>query len=443
MPEKQTLPFEERNSMLPVDTLYVEVIEGENQGASIDGDTVTIGTANGNDLVLEDPTVSRYHVELKRMIDGTVRIIDHGSTNGTMVGDVRIDAGSVSDGAILRIGRTSVRIGEGTPKHVELHRGDQLAGLRGASDQMRRLMRQVEKAARTEASLLIVGESGTGKELIARALHDLGPRADKPFVTVDCGSMSPNLVASELFGHERGAFTSADRQHVGAFERANGGTIFLDEIGELPPELQPNLLGALERRRFRRVGGRSDIEVDVRVVAATNRDLRAEVNDGRFRLDLYYRIAVVTLQVAPLRERPDDVDLLIEHFLRDCGYEEEMHELFDTEVLRRLRAHHWPGNVRELRNVVEATVAMGEAPMELVGEGIQTDGSLNSDDAIDFRRVLPLPYKQARAGVLEEFERRYLGHWLERAGGNVAKAAREAKMDRSHLFHLLRRHGLR
>lgn len=302
-------------------------------------------------------------------------------------------------------------------------------------------MAQVQKAARTEVAVLIVGESGTGKELIARAVHDLGPRAQKPFVTVDCGAMAPNLVASELFGHERGAFTSADRQHIGAFERANGGTLFLDEIGELPPELQPNLLGALERKRFRRVGGRSDIDVDVRIVAATNRDLRAEVNAGRFRLDLYYRLAVVMLKVVPLRKREADIPLLIEHFMRECGDDSAIDELFPRAVLDALRSHHWPGNVRELRNLVEATIAMGEAtiPHDLgMDHGVE-----DSEDVIRVRPLLPLAYKEARASVLHEFEARYLKHWLNQADGNVAKAAREARMDRSHLFHLLRRHDLR
>ena len=179
---------------------------------------------------------------------------------------------------------------------------------------MRRLMAQVDRVAKANVPVLLVGESGTGKELVARALHEQSPRADKPLVVVDCGALAPGVVASELFGHERGSFTGAERTHVGAFERADGGTLFLDEIGELPPELQPQLLGALERRRFRRVGGKVDISVDVRVVSATNRDLRAEVNAGTFRLDLYYRVGVVEVRIPPLRERPDDLSLLVDHF---------------------------------------------------------------------------------------------------------------------------------
>jgi DNA-binding NtrC family response regulator len=298
---------------------------------------------------------------------------------------------------------------------------------------MRRLMAQLGRAAGRDVSVLLVGESGTGKELCARALHDLGPRRDKPFVTLDCGALSPTLIASELFGHEKGAFTGADRVHVGAFEQAHGGTLFLDEIGELPPALQATMLGVLERGRFKRLGGRSEIAVDVRVVSATHRDLRAEVNAGSFRLDLYYRLAVVCLQVPPLRDRPEDVPLLVEHFLREAGHDGPVEEVMTPEILQSWLEHRWPGNVRELRNLVEATLAMGEPPP--LGDSPAAAG----EDP--FLALLPLGYKQARAQLLHQFEARYLDHLLARAGGNVSKAAREARMDRSHLIDLLSRHG--
>jgi DNA-binding NtrC family response regulator len=243
-----------------------------------------------------------------------------------------------------------------------------------------------------------VGESGTGKELFARAVHEHSKRADGPFVVVDCASLTPTLVASELFGHEKGAFTGADRRHQGAFERADGGTIFLDEIGELPEQLQPNLLGVLERRRFRRLGGRDEIEVDVRVVSATNRDLRAEVNAGTFRLDLYYRLAVVRFAVPSLRERPEDIPILIEHFLREAGETAPMGEVVPPAVMAGLQRHHWPGNVRELRNYVEATVAMGETPELEAGLSQGGDpGVAAGGPSIPVNAVLDLPYKEARA----------------------------------------------
>jgi DNA-binding NtrC family response regulator len=241
--------------------------------------------------------------------------------------------------------------------------------------------------------------------------------------------LPPTLLASELFGHERGAFTGADRVHVGAFEAAGGGTLFLDEIGELQPAVQSTLLGVLERRTVRRLGSRHDLPVDVRVVAATHRDLRAEVNRGGFRLDLFYRLAVVTLAVPALRERPDDVPLLVEHFLRDAGWDQPVSSLISPPAMDALARLHFAGNVRELRNLVEAAVAMGEPP-QMDGPVVERGGAAPAGE-------LALPYKEARARLLDDFEGRYLDALLARAGGNVSQAARLAQMTRSHLSELL------
>jgi DNA-binding NtrC family response regulator len=419
---------------IPVQSVEATVIEGPDVGkaASARSEKLSVGTARDNDLQLTDETVSRYHLELWGSPDG-VRVHDPGSTNGTWASAVRVQSGVVPPGSILKLGKTTLRVGQGEPLTLALHKNDALAGLRGQSPLMRRLMAQLQRAAGRDVSVLLVGESGTGKELCARALHDLGPRRDKPFVTVDCGALSPTLIGSELFGHEKGAFTGADRAHVGAFEQANGGTLFLDEIGELPAALQTTMLGVLERGRFKRLGGRAEIAVDVRIVSATNRDLRAEVNAGTFRLDLYYRLAVVSLPVPPLRDHAEDVPLLVEHFVRECGHDGRVEDVVAPETLQSWTQHRWPGNVRELRNLVEATLAMGEPP-PLVDSPSPPAGD-------PFQTLLPLGYKQARAQLLHEFEERYLTHLLERSGGNVAKAAREARMDRSHLIDLLQRHG--
>jgi DNA-binding NtrC family response regulator len=296
-------------------------------------------------------------------------------------------------------------------------------------------MAQVAKAARSDVSALVTGESGTGKELVARALHDLGPRRAGPFVTVDCGSLPPTLIGSELFGHEKGAFTGAERAHVGAFEAAHGGTVFLDEIGELQPAVQATLLGVLERRRLRRLGGRAEIAIDVRVVSATHRDLRAEVNRGGFRLDLFYRLAVVTLAVPALRERADDIPLLVEHFLRDAGWDGPVAQLISPQAMDALARLHYAGNVRELRNLVEAAVAMGEAP-PLAGAAAGVAATDAPSDAA-FSTDLAQPYKDARMHLLVQFEARYLEALLERAGGNVSAAARLGRLTRSHLNELL------
>ncbi len=437
-----TIDFEDEIS-LPIQALEVTVVEGPQKGAvaETEEERLQIGSAEGNDLVLDDDTVSRYHVELVRKPDG-IHLTDHGSRNGTFVGALRIERAVVPVGTRLKIGRTVVEIADGARVSVDLHDAE-LGPMLGGTASMRRLFAQVRKAAASDIPVLLVGESGTGKELVARSLHAESPRKDGPFVVVDCASLSPTLIASELFGHEKGAFTGADRRHAGAFERADGGTLFLDEIGELPAELQPNLLGVLERRRFRRLGGREEIGTDVRVVSATNRDLRAEVNAGSFRLDLYYRIAVVRLAIPSLRERAEDIPMLVERFLREAGETKDLAEVVPAAIMANLAMHRWPGNVRELRNWVEATVAMGEAPplddsLVVPGGGEVADGSSTS-----FGPLLGLPYKEARAALLQQFEAAYLPHVLERAEGNVSQAARDCGMDRSHLWDLLRRHGLR
>ncbi|HYQ18263.1 MAG TPA: sigma 54-interacting transcriptional regulator, partial [Polyangiaceae bacterium] len=368
-----------RNPRVVVKTLAIEVIEGPDAGTRFeaDSDRLTVGSARGNDLTLTDPTVSRFHLELGQSQAGVV-VSDLESTNGTWFGDVRLERACVAPGTVLSVGRTRLRVLDGTDTAVEVCAQDELSGVRGTTAAMLRLMAQVDRLARTNVAVLLVGESGTGKELVTRALHDRGLRAGKPLVTVDCGALAPSLIASELFGHEKGAFTGAERQHLGAFERANGGTLFLDELGELPSELQPQLLGALERQRFLRVGGKTEIAVDVRVVSATNRDLRAEVNAGRFRLDLYYRVAIVELRLPPLRERADDIPLLVAHFLREAGHAGRIEEVVPVEIMDALKFYRWPGNVRELRNWVEATLAMGESPKPWGDEPSKDSGVVDS-----------------------------------------------------------------
>ena len=421
--------------------VVVSVEDGPDRGleASQSSDELSIGTAADNDLVLTDTTVSGYHLVLKADEHG-ISVLDRESRNGTFASDaVRIQRGIVHPGALIRVGRTSIRIGDGGTVDLELSTSASVGGMVGRSAAMRLLFARVEKAAAAEAPVLIHGESGTGKELVARALHDLGPRAAHKMITVDCGSLVPTLVASELFGHERGAFTGADRRHEGAFERVGPGTIFLDEIGELPESLQVTLLGVLERRKFRRLGGRDEIAFEGKVIAATHRDLRADVNAGRFRLDLFFRLAVAMLHVPALRERPDDLHLLIEHFARAAGHSGPIDELFPPLVMSQIVRHDWPGNIRELRNVVEVRIAMGETPP--LGTGSTPPPA--EVDRIALAPMLTRSYVEARGEVLSQFELFYLRGVLERADGNVAKAARDAGMDRSYLHDLMKRHGLR
>jgi DNA-binding NtrC family response regulator len=413
--------------------LRVVLVEGPDRDQTVEpiGERMAIGTSPDNELVLTDPTVSRYHLEL-RCEDG-ILVRDLGSRNGTYAGDVRIREAVVPIGSRLKLGRTVIAL---TEAGVEPPRAPvtapEIPGLVATSSAMQEIGRAIERLAQSNVSVLVQGETGTGKELVARAIHDAGPRAKGPFVVVDAGALPATLIASQLFGHERGAFTGAERRQEGAFELAHGGSIFLDEIGELPLAVQPALLGVLERRSFRRVGGKDDIQVDVRVISATHRDLRAEANEGTFRADLYFRLAVARIEIPPLRERPEDIDSLVEHFARDITGARGF--LFSEATRSALRAHRWSGNVRELRNVVESALAMGTISLDGLAqrapEPVEANASITQ-------------YRAARAAALAAFERKYLCQLIEATGGNASAAARAANMDRPYLLSLLRRHGLR
>jgi DNA-binding NtrC family response regulator len=324
----------------------------------------------------------------------------------------------------------------------------EIPGLIAAGPQMREVARSIARLAKSNVTVLLHGETGTGKEVLARAVHELSDRKDQPFEVVDCGSMAPTLIASELFGHERGAFTGAHAERAGAFERAHGGTVFLDEIGELPLDLQPMLLGVLERRRFKRVGGQKERSIDVRVVAATHRDLRNATNLGTFRADLYFRLAVARVIIPPLRERPDDIEALVRHFAEQLTGDPNA-QPFDRATLEALEAHPWSGNVRELRNVVESAIAIGSVVLEgthvgTTGEGGAPPDLLSDAPAGDGAQPgFELPYREARSHAINNFERAYLSWLIQACGGNASEAARRARMDRPYLLGLLRKHGLR
>jgi DNA-binding NtrC family response regulator len=426
-------------SGVPIRVLRLEVVRGPNRGAVVEiAERAQIGSADGNDLVLSDRTVSRYHAELLRR-GGQLMIVDHHSTNGTKIDRVLLRGAEaiVEPGVVITLGDSQVAIVEGHEVEIELGSPAGYKGILGRSPSIRALTSRIEKVSPRANVVLVCGESGSGKELVARALHDSGPRRGGPFITFDCGAVAPNLLIAELMGHERGAFTGAERARPGAFERAQGGTLFLDEIGELPFEQQSALLGALERRSYRRVGGSSELAFDARVVAATHRDLKAAVNVGTFRLDLFYRLAVVTLNVPPLRDRLDDLMGLIQHFLAEEGVAEGVDDLLSPSVLRRFEAHDWPGNVRELKNTVLALLATGELPA--FGEAARGAAVAPVRPGEE-----PLQrYSEARKRVVEEFEVAYLTALLRRTQGNVREAARGARMDRSYLIQLLERHGLK
>ena len=363
---------------------------------------------------------------------------DLGSTNGTFVGSVRIHEGVVRPPVELALGRSKAALElDAERAEVETTRETSYGRLIGGSPAMRAAYAALARAAPTNAPVLITGESGTGKELAAHAVHEASPRASGPFEVVDCGGVTATLIESELFGHERGAFTTALRQRAGAFERADGGTLFLDELGELPLEVQPKLLRALGEGEVRRVGGAGARKVDVRVIAATNRDLRREVNAGRFRADLFYRLAVLQVTLPPLRERLEDLPALVRALLDTITRERglDVHVEPDAALLDPMKRHRWPGNVRELRNYLEQLLIL-QVPPDLTASPHDDDGDFASG-------LEELPFRAAKSELLQRFEKRYVTRLLERTGGNVAEAARQAGVDRGTLFRTLRRHGLK
>ena len=401
-----------------------------------EGDVCRVGTQPSNDLVLSDPSVSRFHCRLVPDPNGW-RLEDSGSLNGTWLHGIRILGGALlPPEAVVNVGQTVIRI-VATPsdRQTLVPMMPSFGAIIGQSKAMRKLFSLLEKVAASDINCFIHGESGSGKELVAAEVVQRGTRADKPFVVVDCGAISPSLVESELFGHVRGAFTGADRDRVGAFEAADGGTVFLDEIGELPIGVQPKLLRALEQREIRRVGETKTRKVNVRVIAATNRDLEREVNKGTFREDLYFRIAVITVRVPPLRERTEDIHDLIRSFLKNLGAEES-ESLFPREVIEELSTHEWPGNVRELRNYVERSVVLQTARTSFVSEAAPPSVMSGARaPGID----VSVPFKVAKDRLVEAFERAYVPAVIEAAGGNMTKAARMAGIDRMYLHRLLQK----
>ena len=426
-----------RRGLEPVTRLSVAVARGPDAGAFVEpepGDSASIGTATDNDLKLQDPTVSRYHLEISPTREG-IRVVDLGSTNGTFLGAVRLTSATVPRGTQLRVGDTVLILDAASGEAGARPSVEALPGMVIASDAMREVARRVRAVAALTAPVLVQGETGTGKELVTRAIHDLGPSRAGPFIVVDCGALPAALLEAELFGHEKGAFTGAERARAGAFERADGGTLFLDEVGELPLIAQAALLGVLERRRFRRVGGDREHSVTVRVLSATHRDLRQEVNRGGFRADLYYRLAGARIVVPPLRERPGEIPLLARHFAREVtGVEGSL----DDSVLDAFALQSWPGNVRELCRAVEQVIAFGPSELAALSD-VRPSAAPPSPLAF-----APLERsRDAKAAAIAEFDRAYLTRLLSESANNVSEAARRGRMDRPYLIELLKRYGLK
>ncbi len=409
----------------------------------VEGPTVTLGTAPSNVVVLADETVSRFHCEVS-LRNGRHVLRDLGSTNGTLVDGVEILEAFLPDKTRVTLGELVLDVSTVT-RHEPLEPalGTRFGEIVGRSEIMRRTFAFLSRIAPTTLGVLLLGETGTGKELAARSIHEASPRANGAFVVVDCAAIQRTLVESQLFGHERGAFTGADRQHHGAFEQSHGGTIFFDEIGELPLDLQPRLLRALERREVTRLGGSRPVEVDVRVIAATHRDLAAMVADGTFREDLYYRLAETVVALPPLRERLADVQPIAEAILASLSPTARLM----PDALEVLARHPWPGNVRELRNVLRrasafaqngvidaSTLAAAPVPTPMRTAEPRDAGGIDVHDE--------LALKDARERWLAELEPRYLRAVMSRFGNDLDLAAEHVGIHRKSVQRLLREHDL-
>ena len=413
------------------------IIKGPDRGESvrIDGSRqVYFGSSPSCELVLSDKTVSRKH--LMASLEGEQVILrDQGSTNGTFIQGSRFKEITIGYGAEVKLGRTvSKLLPEEEIVEPEPAEENAFGTLIGGDTKVRQLFKLLSDVAVTNATVLIEGETGTGKELIAEEIHNHSKRRDGPFVVFDCGSIPHELIESALFGHIKGSFTGAITDRKGAFAEADGGTIFLDEIGEMALDLQPSLLRVLDKRAVRRVGSNTYEGIDVRVVAATNRDLRAEVAKKSFREDLYYRLAVIRVSVPPLRERGSDIPLLVNHFVNLFSNENPLHVA--PEDMARIQRHSWPGNVRELRNVIERACLLSS------GNSINIDDALVDEVAPALGIRTDLPFKEAKGQLVERFEREYIEDLMRRHKMNLSAAAREAQIDRKHLRELIRKYGL-
>ncbi len=449
-------PFEEAN-ITATHTLVVEnrttlkvrkcrlsVTAGPDTGREVisDKERIRIGAHSSNDLVLtEDRTASRHHFEIQYTERGYL-LIDLNSTNGTFLDGRRVERAYLSSGSQMRAGSSTLTFSPIDEElTVEPDRDGSLGGMVGQSVKMRQIFGLIKKIAPMDVSVVIQGETGTGKELVARAIHENSNRKKGPMVVLDCGAIPPNLIESELFGHEKGAFTGAVASRPGAFERANGGTIFLDELGELRLDLQPKLLRVLENREVRRVGGNEVQEVDVRVIAATNRDLVKEIQAGNFREDLYFRLSVINIQLPPLRQRRDDIPHILRNALADPEIQAKHgRKRFAASALAILQAYPWPGNIRELMNVLSHVLTFSDSEeIEAHHLPARVQGQ-QKEQPLPFNEHLS--FKDAKEQLLENFEREYIGQVLKRCDGNISRAARESGLHRKSIERLVKKYSL-
>ncbi len=439
IPQRTVLGSRAKFERIASQEFHLVMVNTDAAGASYPlGTSLKIGKAPDNDIVIDHPTVSRNHLVVRRQGDQFL-VQDLGSTNGTFIDGAQVREGYLRAGALLEVGDVQLRF-QPQVKALELSPAleDRLGDLVGRSLPMRQIFALIQRIAPTDSTLLLVGETGCGKGAASKTIHKLSPRAQGPLVVFDCASVSDSLIESELFGHEKGAFTGAVNQRIGCLERADGGTLFIDEIDDLPLDLQPKLLRALEDREFRRLGSSSKpIKFDTRVIAASKKDLWGEAQAGRFREDLYFRLSVFTISLPSLRDRKEDIPLLVDAC---AGF--PLWEKLPEQRREQFNAHTWPGNVRELRNAVERLKHMNDIP-ELSAETLLRE---YSGPAAPQGESLPVNYagqfKESKDELIRAFEREYLTRLLSKSKGNIAKAARDAGLDRKHLYSLLHKYEL-
>ena len=404
---------------------------------AIDVDPVLVGRDPGAQIPVADPEVSAFHCELRATNEG-ILVKDLGSTNGTFAGGMRVREVVITSPVELTVGQSKLQVAPTARHRVDVGFADRFGPLVGSSPKMRRVFSVLERVGNTALSVLILGETGTGKELVAKAIHEASDRKSGPFIVVDCGSIPPTLAESILFGHEKGAFTGATERRKGALAEADGGTLFFDELGELPVELQPKLLRALAERQVKRVGGSQFEPIDVRVLAATRRDLGVEMNEGRFRSDLFFRIAQVRVELPALRERLGDLPMLVEEICGKAG-----RAAYAPTVLawieQRLGAHDWPGNVRELVNVASVAATLADTPEAI--DDVLTLARADGGDPASVRQPATA-FSEAKRGAIATFERDYFSTLARGAKGNVSEMARQSGMERHHVRAYLRKYGI-
>lgn len=447
----RTIHFESGEQALRLRKYTLTVLGDAPKTYTFDRRTLSMGTSPECHLSLDDASVSRQHARIE--VDGLgYRLLDLESKNGTFVSGLRARDVYLTPGTVFQLGRQSVSF-DVTQEEVEVRfsKRRRFGQILGQSLAIREIFSLLERIAPTPATVLVEGESGTGKELVAEAVHEHSERSEGPFVVFDCSAVSRELIESELFGHVKGAFTGAVSTRKGAFEQADGGTLFIDELGELSLDLQPKLLRALEKREVRPVGGARSIPVNVRIIAATNRNLLHEVDQGNFREDLYYRFAVIRIQLPPLRDRAEDIMMLAEHFLLQNQTRLGRDDLqIPFRTMEKLKKYPWPGNIRELKNYVEraALLAQGDkletrfinlAHTPKVAAGSEAD---DIDSVTEYAYTAAddqTPFKASKQQLVETFEKAYWSRLLERTDGNVSKAARVAGVHRKSVEYILKK----